>query len=39
MDYNGRCGGSVVGVSDLGPEGPELEPWPVHPRYVLRQNT
>ena len=32
-------GGSVVSVSDLGPEGREFEPWPVHPRCVLRQNT
>ena len=34
-----RRGGSVVSASDLGPEGRELEPWPVHPRCVLRQNT
>ena len=32
-------GGSVVSASDLGPEGREFEPWPVHPRCVLRQNT
>ena len=35
----GRRGGSVVSASDLGPEGPEFEPWLVHPRCVLRQNT
>ena len=32
-------GGSVVSASDLGPEGREFEPGPVHPRCVLRQNT
>ena len=26
-------------MGDLGPEGREFEPWPVHPRCVLRQNT
>ena len=35
----GRRGGSVVSASDLGPEGREFEPWRVHPRCVLRQNT
>ena len=35
----GRCGDSVVSVSDLGPEGQEFKPWPVHPHCVLRQNT
>ena len=34
-----RRGGSVLSASDLGPEGQEFEPWPVHPRCVLRQNT
>ena len=34
-----RRGGSVVSASDLGPEGREFEPWPVHPRCVLRQKT
>ena len=34
-----RRGDSVVGASDLGTEGREFEPWPVHPRCVLRQNT
>ena len=29
----------MVGASDLRPEGREFEPWPVHPRCVLRQNT
>ena len=29
----------MVSASDLGPEGREFEPWPVHPRCVLRQNT
>ena len=29
----------MVGASDLGPEGREFEPWPVHPRCVFRQNT
>ena len=29
----------MVSVSDLGPSGGEFEPWPVHPRCVLRQNT
>ena len=28
----------MVSASDLGPEGLEFEPWPVHPRCVLRQN-
>ena len=36
---SGKRGGSVVSASDLGPEGREFEPWPVHPRCVLRQNT
>ena len=31
-----RCSGSVVGMSNLGPEGLEFKPWPVR---VLRQNT
>ena len=35
----GRRGGSVVGGSDLAPEGREFEPWPVYPHCVLRQNT
>ena len=35
----GRRGGSVVSASDLGPEGREFEPRPVHPRCVLRENT
>ena len=35
----GRRGGSVVSASDLKPEGREFEPWPVHLRCVLRQNT
>ena len=35
----GRRAGSVVSASDLGPEGREFKPWPVHPRCVLRQNT
>ena len=35
----GRRGGSVVNASDLGPEGREFEPWLVHLRCVLRQNT
>ena len=35
----GRRGGSVVSASDMGPEGREFEPWPVHLRCVLRQNT
>ena len=26
-------------ASDLGPEGGELEPWSVHPRGALKQNT
>ena len=34
----GRRGGSVVSASDLGPEGREFEPWPVHPRCVLSMN-
>ena len=29
----------MVSSSDLGPEGREFEPWPMHPRCVLRQNT
>ena len=29
----------MVTASDLGPEGRDFEPWPVHPRCVLRQNT
>ena len=29
----------MVGASDLGPEGREFEPWPVHSHCVLRQNT
>ena len=29
----------LISASDLGPEGREFEPWPVHPRCVLRQNT
>ena len=29
----------MVSASDLGPEGREFKPWPVHPRCVLRQNT
>ena len=29
----------VVSASDLGPGGQEFEPWPVHPRSVLRQNS
>ena len=33
-----RRGGSVLGASDLGFEGLELEPWPVRLRCVLRQN-
>ena len=32
----GKRGGSVHGASDLGPEGLEFEPWPVHLRCVLR---
>ena len=36
---NWRRGGSVVSASDLGSEGREFEPWLVHPRCVLRQNT
>ena len=35
----GRRGGSVVSASDLGSEGREFEPWPVHPGCVLRRNT
>ena len=34
-----RRSGSVVSASDLGPEDREFEPWPGHPRCVLRQNT
>ena len=34
-----RRSGSVVSASNLGPAGRELEPWLVHPRCVLRQNT
>ena len=34
----GRRCGSVVGASDLGPEGLQFEPWPVRLRCVLRQN-
>ena len=37
--FRGRRGGSVVGASYLGPEGREFEPWPLHPRCVLRHNT
>ena len=29
----------MVSASDLGLKGREFEPWPVHPRCVLRQNT
>ena len=29
----------MVSASDLEPEGREFEPWPVHPRRVLRRNT
>ena len=29
----------MVSASDLGSEGREFEPWPVHPRCVLRQST
>ena len=29
----------MVGASDLGPEGREFDPQPVHPGCVLRQNT
>ena len=29
----------MISASDLGPEGREFVPWPVHPRRVLRQNT
>ena len=29
----------MVGASDLGPEGREFEPWPVHRRCVLRQSS
>ena len=36
---SGRRGDSLVSALDLEPEGQEFEPWPVHPRYVLRQNT
>ena len=25
--------------ADLGPEGREFEPWPVHPRWVFRRNS
>ena len=32
----GRCGVSVVSASNLGPEGREFKPWPVHPHCVLR---
>ena len=39
LPSTGRRGGSVVYASDLGPEGREFEPWPVHPRCVVRQNT
>ena len=28
----------MVSASDLGSEGREFDPWPVHPRGVLRQN-
>ena len=28
----------MVSASDVGPEGRELEPWPVHPCCDLRQN-
>ena len=35
----GKGGGLVVSAWDLRPEGREFEPWPVHPRCVLRQNT
>ena len=34
-----RGDGSMVSSLDLGPEEREFEPWPVHPRCVLRQNT
>ena len=36
---NGRCGGSVVSASDLGPEGRDFEPWSMHTCCVLKQNT
>ena len=39
MTRCGRRGGTAVGVSDLGSEGQEFEPWLVHPRCVLRQDT
>ena len=29
----------MVSATDLGPDSREFEPWPVHPRCVLRQNT
>ena len=29
----------LLSASDLRPEGREFEPWPLHPRCVLRQNT
>ena len=35
----GRRGSTVVSASNLESEGQELEPWRVHPRCILRQNT
>ena len=37
--YWGSRDGLAVCASDLGPEGREFEPWPLHPRCVLRQDT
>ena len=38
-DLCGSRGGSVVGASALGYEGRKFDPWPVHLRCVLKQNT
>ena len=39
VTLGGKRDGSVVGASDLGPEGQELKPWLVHLHCALRQNT
>ena len=36
--FPAKRGGSVVLASHLGPESRELEPWPVHPRFVVGHN-
>ena len=39
MPSRGRCSGTPVSAVYLRSEGQELEPWPVHPCCVVRQDT